>query len=136
MLELIGDLARDGVAVLLSGHRIEEVEATCRRFTVVRSGRVVWSGTDERLRAEAPSASFRLRTSDDTRAEALAREIGGVSLRRGGDGELLLEAAEDRRDAVVLALARAGIAVRELELRQSSLQSLFARLTDPSPAPR
>ncbi len=136
VLELIAELARSGVAILLSGHRIEEVEATCARFTVIRAGRVVWSGTRERLRAEAPSAIFQMRTSDDARAEQLARTVDGIALHRGAGGELMLEAPEQTRDAFVLLLAQDGIAVRELELRQGSLQSLFARLTDdPAPTP-
>ena len=130
VLGLIAGLAREGVGVLLSGHRIEEVEAACQRFTVLRTGRVVWSGTYEQLRADAPGASFRLHTSDDARALELARGVPALALERDADGRLLLEAPEGARDEYVLALGRAGIAVRELELRQGSLQTLFMRLTE------
>jgi ABC-2 type transport system ATP-binding protein len=43
--ELVRQLAADGAAVLLSSHRLDEIEAVCDRIVVMMSGRITFSGT-------------------------------------------------------------------------------------------
>ena len=45
---LLGELARKRV-VLLSTHIVEDVRALCRRFAVIREGRIVYEGTPSEL---------------------------------------------------------------------------------------
>jgi ABC-2 type transport system ATP-binding protein len=54
-----------------------------------------------------------------------------VSLTRHPDASLALRARADVADAYLIALGRAGIAVRELTLEVAPLESLFFMLTDP-----
>ncbi len=54
---LLRTLSEEGVAVLLSSNKIEEVERVCGSFTVLSRGRVVWDGSTERMRTEAPSSA-------------------------------------------------------------------------------
>jgi ABC-2 type transport system ATP-binding protein len=125
-------LAADGVAVLLSSHDMAEVEDLCAVLTILRHGRVAFSGTVEQLRRQTPGAVHRLRTSDDDRA----RSIGGVEIAVAADGDGLdVCAHETALDRYVIALGKAGIAVRSLESQDRSLESLFLRLTsDGAPA--
>jgi len=119
-------LAEGGVAVLLSSHDMAEVETLCSALTIVHHGRVVFSGTIQALREQAPGAVHRLRTSDDARA--LSTPGAQVGVAADGDG-LDVRATEGTLDPYVLALGREGIAVRSLESRDRSLESLFLRLT-------
>ena len=60
VIGLLRTLSQDGVGVLLSSNKIDEVERVCDSFTVLHRGRVAWDGSTERMRAEAPpSASMR-----------------------------------------------------------------------------
>jgi ABC-2 type transport system ATP-binding protein len=127
---LLGELAASGVAVLLSSHQIGELEATCDSFTVLARCRVVWDGTSEQMLAEAPPSAYRLRTGDDVRALAIAGAEQGVRATPSPDGGLTVEADGATLDRFVLALGRAGVAVRRLELATSSLESMFFALTD------
>ena len=63
--DLVAQLAKLGVAVLLSSHHIFEVERICDTFTVLRRGRVVWDGTARELRA--PGAPALVSTHDERR---------------------------------------------------------------------
>ncbi len=64
VIGLMRTLSQDGVGVLLSSNKIEEVERVCDSFTVLHRGRVLWDGSVERMRAEAPpSASMSPLTS-------------------------------------------------------------------------
>jgi ABC-2 type transport system ATP-binding protein len=126
---LLRQLAAGGVTVLFSSHDMAEVEAISGTVTIMRAGRVVWDGTLERLRAEAPVPAYRLVTSDDRRALELA---GPVRAESDPEEGLRVTAAADELDAYVLALGAAGIAVRRLELVESPLESMFFALTAPT----
>jgi len=123
---LIRRLAGGGTTILLSSHDMIEVEGMCDSVTIMRAGGVVWNGTVERLRAEAPVPEYRLSTSDDGRARAIA---GGTGVALTGGDALVVSAGERALDEYVLALAGAGIAVRRLELVTSPLESMFFALT-------
>jgi len=127
--DLVRRLAAEGAAVLLSSHQIGEIEGICDSFTVLRRGRVVWSGGAADLRAQAPGSAYRLSTSQDERALELAADHPGVTLTRSRDGELRLAARAGALDPFVLALGQAGVAIRRLELLVSPLESMFFALT-------
>ena len=125
---LVRELASSGVAVLLSSHQIGEVEELCDSFTVLRHGRAVWDGTAAQLRAQAPASAYTLITSDDLQAHAIAAREHGVEATPAQAGGLVLSAQEGYLDPYVLALGRAGVAVRRLELLRSPLESMFFAL--------
>jgi ABC-2 type transport system ATP-binding protein len=120
-----------GVTVLLSSHDMLEVEELCDQVTVMHRGRVAFAGGVSTMRATAPDPAWRLRTSDDAAALARAEESCGVEVQHAAD--LVVRAGQPEMDSYVLALARAGIAVRELSQVGSPLQSLFFALTEPAP---
>jgi ABC-2 type transport system ATP-binding protein len=127
---LLRRLASEGTAVLLSSHLIGATENVCDSYTVLRRGRVVWSGSAAQLREQAPGSAYRLQTSDDPRALELASRHPGVELLRAGEGpELRIAVAAGALDPFVLELGRAGVAVRRLELLLSPLESMFFALT-------
>jgi ABC-2 type transport system ATP-binding protein len=68
-------------------------------------------------------------TSDDPRAAEIAHSVPDVKAFPDPDGWLTVEAGPDELDAYVIALGRAGIAVRRLELLNTALESLFFALT-------
>ncbi|HWF53124.1 MAG TPA: ABC transporter ATP-binding protein, partial [Solirubrobacteraceae bacterium] len=128
VVALVRQLAAGGIAVLLSSHQIDEVEDVCDSFTLLRRGHVVWESSAADLRARAGRSAFALSTSDDARAVSIAAGCEGV--RADAVGELIELAAEPGSlDAYVLALGRAEIAVRRLELLASPLESIFFELT-------
>jgi ABC-2 type transport system ATP-binding protein len=122
-------LADDGGAVVLSSHDMAEVEELCAMLTIINDGRVVFSGTVDELRQLAPAAVHVLRTSDDNAALDLASRQRGVRVAVTADGVVEVSADLAALDGYVIALGRAGIAVRALERRTRSLESLFLDLT-------
>jgi ABC-2 type transport system ATP-binding protein len=127
---LVRELAADGVGVLVSSHLIGEVHEVCDSFTVLRGGAVVWTGTATELRAQAPRAPYALSTNDDSRALALAREHRGVQVTVARNGELALSVnGAQARDAYVVALGGAGVAIRRLEPLAHPLELMFFALT-------
>jgi ABC-2 type transport system ATP-binding protein len=127
---LLKHLADEGAAVVLSSHDMAEVEELCTALTIVHRGRVVFSGTVAELRKLAPDDVHALRTSDDRAALDLASQRPEVRVAHAVDGSGLEVSADiETLDAYIIALGRAGIAVRGLERRLPSLESLFLQLT-------
>jgi ABC-2 type transport system ATP-binding protein len=122
-------LADEGAAVVLSSHDMAEVEALCATLTVINHGCVVFSGTVDELRQLAPAAVHLLRTSDDNAALDVASRQPGVTVALTADRALEVSAETAALDRYVIALGGAGIAVRALEPRARSLESLFIELT-------
>jgi ABC-2 type transport system ATP-binding protein len=133
MRALVKQLASSGLTVLLSSHDMDEVEEICDNVTIMRSGRVAFHGSIDALRSQAPDPAHRLATSDDERTLEVATVHPGVSVTRHPDGALALRAPAAAADAFLIALGRAGIAVRSLALEVAPLESLFFMLTETGP---
>src|SRR5882757_631172 len=70
-------LAAGGTAVVLSSHRMDDVEALCSEVTIVATGRVVFSGPLSKLAAENRELDYRLVTSDPAAAHRVALDTPG-----------------------------------------------------------
>jgi ABC-2 type transport system ATP-binding protein len=125
---LVRDIAARGGTVFLSSHNMTEVAEICDSVVIIHRGRVVWDGTLDRLREQAPAAAYRLWTSDDERAESLAREHG-IDVGHGPSAALVIQADDALRDKFVIELAHENIAVRQLEPDVPALEALFRSLT-------
>jgi ABC-2 type transport system ATP-binding protein len=122
-------LADEGAAVVLSSHDMTEVQELCAVITVIDRGRVIFSGRVDELRKRAPAAVHGLHTSDDCAALDLAVRRPGMKVAASAGGGLEVSADIEALDAYVIALGCAGVAVRVLERRTRSLESLFLELT-------
>ena len=129
MRALIRRLADEDITVLLSSHQLPEVQELCDRVAIVESGRVVYEGALAELRRQG-GASYRLRTSDDTRALEVARTQTGIEHASRSEHGLNLQAEEQRVGELSLALAEAGIAIFALTPELATLEDLFFRLTE------
>jgi ABC-2 type transport system ATP-binding protein len=134
MRALIRSLADSGITVLLSSHLMNEVEELCNRVAIIRSGRIVYEGRLDELRASA-AGSYLLRTSDDARAVQISASQPGINDLVVAPAGLRLRADEAAVEALSLELARAGIALRALVPDAASLEERFFALTeDPVPS--
>ena len=129
MRALIRRLADEDITVLLSSHQLPEVQELCDRVAIVDSGRVVYEGALADLRRQG-GASYRLRTSDDTRALEVARAQSGIEHVSRSEHGLDLQADEQHVGELSLALAQAGIAILALTPELATLEDLFFRLTE------
>ncbi|QNE16815.1 ABC transporter ATP-binding protein [Kribbella qitaiheensis] len=127
-------LAADGTAVVLSSHRMDDVEALCSEVTILSTGRVAFSGPLTKLATETRELDYRLTTSDAEAARRIAGETEGVRVVDDGvreDAELLVVSAPVlAMDELVKALVYGGIAVRELAPVVSPLEAAFLALTE------
>ncbi|SFK76242.1 ABC transporter ATP-binding protein [Amycolatopsis sacchari] len=134
-------LAADGATVVLSSHRMDDLEALCSEVTILATGRVVFSGPLSKLSTENRELDYRLRTSDPEAARELVAGAPGVRLldepgaRQDGD-VLVVRTLVPALDELVARLVRAGIGVRELAPVVSPLEAAFLALTEQEGATR
>jgi ABC-2 type transport system ATP-binding protein len=134
---VLSGLAADGTAVVLSSHRMDDLEALCSEVTIVSTGRVVFSGPVDKLGAESGELDYRLVTSDSDAARELAFDVPGLHLvddcvadRRANGDALVVRAAVAALDELVVRLVHARVAVRELAPVISPLEAAFLALTE------
>jgi ABC-2 type transport system ATP-binding protein len=129
MRALIQRLAAEGITVLLSSHQLAEVEELCNRVAIVRSGRIIYEGTIANLKASG-GERYRLSTTDDRHALEVVRVHPGVERSELADDAISLVAPAAVVPELSIALASAGIGIRELVADAATLEELFFRLTE------
>lgn len=124
-------LAAEGTSVVLSSHRMDDLEALCSEVTILSTGRVVLSGPLSKLAAENDELGYRILTNDPDKARRLAAETSGVQVEgESGEGPFVVRAMVPALDELVVRLVHAGIAVRELAPVVSPLEAAFLALTE------
>ncbi|WP_035794964.1 ABC transporter ATP-binding protein [Kitasatospora mediocidica] len=134
---VLGRLASEGVTVVLSSHRMDDLEALCSEVTILARGRVVFSGPLSKLSDENRELDYRLRASDPSATRALAAATPGISIDDGPDAAtrpdtdvIVVRARVAAMDELVARMVREGIGVRELAPVVSPLEAAFLALTE------
>ncbi|HEX6519748.1 MAG TPA: ABC transporter ATP-binding protein [Streptosporangiaceae bacterium] len=132
---VLARLAADGATVVLSSHRMDDLEALCSEVTIVSTGRVVFSGPLGKLADASRELDYRLVTSDQQAARQVAAATPGIRVvedsgTRPDSEALAVRALLPALDELVPRLVQAGIAVRGLTPVVSPLESAFLALTE------
>jgi ABC-2 type transport system ATP-binding protein len=128
-------LAAGGATVVLSSHRMDDVEALCSEVTIVATGRVVFTGPLAKLAAANRELDYRLVTSDQEAARRLAADTAGIRVveEAGAPSDpevLVVRALMPALDELVPRLIHSDIALRELAPVVSPLETAFLALTE------
>jgi ABC-2 type transport system ATP-binding protein len=124
MWKTIRALAREGCAIVLTTHYLEEAEALADRVSVLAGGRIVASGTVQQIRARVAQRHIRCLSQLAEQAIAQWPEVRSV-VRSGQHIEIVTEAAE----AVVRQLLFEDVSLSELEVRRAGLAEAFVEIT-------
>lgn len=138
---VLTQLTADGVTVVLSSHRMDDLEVLCSEVTLVATGRVVFSGPVGKLADASRAVDYRLVTSDQRAARQVAAETDGIRViddagARPDREVLVVRALQTALDELVPRLVHAGLALRELTPVVSPLESAFLALTEQQEADR
>jgi ABC-2 type transport system ATP-binding protein len=128
-LEMIRDLKRDGITIILSSHMLEKVQVICDRVALFNAGRVALCGTVPELGRQVLGGGHRILVEARGRdiERSLAAIPGIIRVRREAEDRYVLEAESDIRPAVAVSITRAGGALLSLGIRQASLESVYTR---------
>jgi len=126
-------MKREGYTVLLSTHQLDEAAALCDRVAIIDQGRIVATGTPHELVATAASGqAVRFTASQPIDPAALTQLPGLRALRcEGLSIHFETDEAAPVLTALMALLAAQGAALWELEVKRSSLEDVFLKLTRP-----
>jgi ABC-2 type transport system ATP-binding protein len=122
-------MVRNGCAVLLTTHYIEEAEALADRVVVLMRGRVITTGSVDELRAQSAKRRIRCVTKVDA---AHVSAWPGVSAARRRDRWLEIEAPT--AESIVRRLLDTDAQLTELEVQRAGLGEAFAQITQENPS--
>ena len=131
--DILRDLHAAGRTIVMTTHYMEEADQLCDRLAIVDRGRLLALDTPAALKERAPGGTLVTFTLDGpaSDAAAAARAIEGVD-RVEAEGRTL-RAYTARGGEIIPALIRAAEgahrAVKDIQLREPSLETLFISLT-------
>lgn len=139
ILHLVRELAQDGLSILLSTHRLLDVESVLDSATILLAGKVARSGPMNELLNT--NGRCRVRVNDLAKARKSLQGVGfGATVvttkGQAGAGELTIEATDLDPARVARVLVEAGVGLLSLESARPTLAALFEELVDAAGAVR
>lgn len=141
--ELIKQLRKQGMTILLTTHLLDEAERLCQRIGILKNGEILAEGTLAELRERIPAAEIlTVHTSDEAGAIARAREQGFKPRRYGGElafwvpQPLELREIFDRFEGIPFdSIARHPVRLEHIyiEITQGAPQEFFVPEAIPDP---
>ena len=131
MWQVVEKLRQRGKTIILTTHYIQEAEEMADRVGVIRQGEIVLVEETATLMAKMGRKTLTLQLAEPLTALPEALAVDGLSL--AGDGHALhfdYDTQSGRTGITTLLsnLNAAGVSVRDLETRQSSLEEIFVDL--------
>jgi ABC-2 type transport system ATP-binding protein len=129
LLELIQQLSRDGMTILLSSHMLDVVQSICHRVALFNRGRVGFIGTVEELAARICGGAFIVDVeADGIDLERAATSTDGIKAVRSAEtGRWEVEATRDVRPELARLVVQGGGSLRNLDLRRARLDQAYNR---------
>jgi len=129
MWQIIRELVREGVTILLTTQYLEEADHLADRMAMLDHGRIVAEGSPEELKRRIPGAHIRLRFAD---AASLAKAARALPEGTRDDEELALRVPHEggiRSLRDVLARLGDDVAAEDLSIHTPDLDDVFFAVT-------
>ncbi|MEP1538674.1 MAG: ABC transporter ATP-binding protein [Paracoccaceae bacterium] len=131
MWNIVADLKSQGVTIILTTHYIEEAEAIADRVGVINKGQLLL--VEEKSNLMAQMGQKELEVQLVTPIQSIPDQLTGYDLRIGDDGASLYYSYDTKSDRTGITrlltdVAAAGLQLRDVVTRQSSLEDIFVSL--------
>ena len=132
--EILGKLHRGGQTIVLTTHNMEEADQLCDRIGIMDHGKILALDTPAQLKETIGADTIVTIKADGNLsdlAERLRENVAGVESATSLDG--IVQVAVRGTDRVLLrviaAADDAGFAVRDVQVQQPTLETVFIKLT-------
>lgn len=130
--DLVGDLRRDGVTVVLTTHHMDEAEQLADRIAIVDGGRVIAEGAPEELCRSEAADTVRFRARPGLDLGSLLKALpDGTAVAESTPGAYLVEGAVNPQLLATLTswCAQSGVMPEQLAVGRRTLEDVFLELT-------
>ncbi|MGA2666054.1 MAG: ABC transporter ATP-binding protein [Nitrososphaerales archaeon] len=125
--DVIRNLKREGISVLLTTHYLEEAEELADTVAIMDHGKIITSGSPREIIAEYGSGE-RLRVTGGVELANYLRQSSGMQV--DYQGEVVTVVLRDKEDAfrAMELVQKSGLVWDDLSLQHDSLEDVFVRL--------
>lgn len=123
---IIADQAKAGKTIVFSSHILEEVQHVCSTVGIIAAGKLIARGSLEDVKRQMrgnEDTTIILRTMEHVPHLDDPRILDAVY----NDGSAVIRAKGDIRDDISIALQNKSIHIRELRLKEESLEDAFLK---------
>jgi ABC-2 type transport system ATP-binding protein len=126
-LDMIRALKADRVAVLLSSHMLDQVQAVCDRVALFNRGKIAIEGTVDALSSEVLGGGYgvEIEATGSNLAKVFASINGVLRVTDAGGGKYSLVASRDIRAELGTAIVASGGALMRLDHIEPSLDVVY-----------
>lgn len=133
MWEVVEQLRRDGVTIILTTHYLEEAEEMADRIGVINHGQLLLVKSKDELMGEFGKKTLTIEV--DRPLQEIPEDLADRGLELARDGSCISYEYDTRAERTGIArllgdLAEQGITVRDVSTRQSSLEEVFISLLE------
>ena len=128
-LELIRELKREGITVLLSSHLLDQVQRICDRVALFQAGRIVLMGSVAELSVQVLGAGFVVEVEAEGAGivQRLATIPGVTNVERLAEDRFRMTAERDVRPDAARAVVAVNGSLKRLSVDEPSLEAIYAR---------
>ena len=131
MWQVVRNLRDSGVTIILTTHYIEEAEDMADRIGVINKGEIIL--VEEKAELMRKLGKKQLTLQLQQKLHGLPTELSAFKLSIGEDGSTLIYDYDTKAERTGVAtllgeLSRAGLRIRDLQTKQSSLEDIFVGL--------
>jgi len=129
LLDIIRDLKKDGVTVLLSSHLLDQVQSICDRVALFQNGRIALLGSVKELARQVLGGGYTVEV--EAKGQGLVQRLKllpGVSQAEEiAPGRFRLNTERDVRAEAAAAVVHAGGKLTRLALQEASLETIYTQ---------
>jgi ABC-2 type transport system ATP-binding protein len=129
LLDMIRELKRDGVTVLLSSHLLDRVQSVCDRVALFQAGHIALIGTVPELGRQVLGGGYAVDV--EAQGEGLQARLSAVpgvqTVQETGPGRWRLLAQSDVRADAAAAIVHAGGRLQRVSVEEPSLEMIYNR---------
>ena len=131
MWEIVAELKQAGVTIILTTHYIDEAEAIADRVGVIDKGELLLVQEKDALMAQMGKKRIEVMVTDPL--AAIPDSLSEHQLTLNGDGDVLIYTYDTNAERTGITtllndVAQAGLILRDVQTRQSSLEEIFVNL--------
>ncbi len=131
ILDLIGDLSKKGTTVIMSSHRLYEVQRVCHSIGILSKGKIVVQGNIDELGRQAMAGGrYRIEMETTEITPQLIDTIKGIKGVNSIDMEgnhLFINAESDLRTQIAKAVVQHDIPLVEMKIQDFSLDDIYMK---------
>ena len=131
VLDIIANLPRQGTTVIMSSHRLYEVERICQRVGILSQGKLVIEGSLDELTERARAGSrYRIEVETGQSAAGLVdiiRAISGVGGVEAEGNRLLVNTDADLRSEIAKTVVQNNIPLVEIKIQELTLDDIYMK---------